>query len=149
MVEKKSEGFSNEERAAIRERAQELATGEAKGESAVLAKITEMPEPDQSMAKRIHEIIKASAPTLLPRTWYGFPAYANEDGKVICFFQSAHRFKSRYATLGFNDAARLDEGNMWPTSFALKELSAAEEAKVAALVKKATGYWVEDTQTSG
>ncbi len=137
MAEKKLGGFSNEERAAMRERAQELAAGEEKGESAVLAKIAEMPEPDQTMAKRIHEIIKASAPALSPRTWYGMPAYADKDGKVICFFQSAHRFKSRYATFGFNDAARLDEGRLWPTAFALKELTAAEEAIISALVKKA------------
>ena len=137
MAKKEFGGFSDEERAAMRERAQELASGGAKGEGAVLVKITGMPESDQAMAKRIHEIIKTSAPALSPRTWYGMPAYANKDGKVICFFQSAHRFKSRYATFGFNDAARLDEGNMWPTSFALKELTAAEEAKIAALVKKA------------
>ena len=137
MAEKKYGGFSDEERAAMKERAQELAAGEVKGESAVLTKIAEMPEPDQAMAKRIHEIIKASAPALSPRTWYGMPAYADKEGKVICFFQSTHRFKSRYATFGFNDAARLDEGNMWPTSFALKELTTAEEAKIAALVKKA------------
>ena len=137
MAEKKYGGFSDEERAAMKERTQELAAGEVKGESAVLTKIAEMPEPDQAMAKRIHEIIKASAPALSPRTWYGMPAYADKEGKVICFFQSAHRFKSRYATFGFNDAARLDKGNMWPTSFALKELTTAEEAKIAALVKKA------------
>jgi len=137
MAEKKSGGFSNEEQAAMRERARELAAGEVKGESAVIAKIAEMPEPDQAMAKRIHEIIKASAPALSPRPWYGMPAYADKDGKVICFFQSAHRFKSRYATFGFNDAARLDEGHMWPTAFALKELTAAEEASISALVKKA------------
>ena len=110
MADKKLGGFSDEERAAMRERAQELAAGGAKGEGAVLVKITGMPEPDQAMAKRIHEIIKTSAPALSPRTWYGMPAYANKNGKVICFFQSAHRFKSRYATFGFNDAARLDEG---------------------------------------
>ena len=137
MAEKKYGGFSDEERTAMKERTQELAAGEVKGTSAVLMKIAEMPEPDQAMAKRIHEIIKASAPALSPRTWYGMPAYADKEGKVICFFQSTHRFKSRYATFGFNDAARLDEGNMWPTSFALKELTTAEEAKIAALVKKA------------
>jgi len=137
MAEKKYGGFSDEERTAMKERTQELAAGEVKGASAVLMKIAEMPEPDQAMAKRIHEIIKASAPALSPRTWYGMPAYADKEGKVICFFQSTHRFKSRYATFGFNDAARLDEGNMWPTSFALKELTTAEEAKIAALVKKA------------
>jgi uncharacterized protein YdhG (YjbR/CyaY superfamily) len=137
MVEKSTRGFSDEEREAMKERAQELAAGEVKGESAVLMKIAEMPEPDQTMAKRIHKIIKASVPALSPRTWYGMPAYADKDGKVICFFQSAHRFKSRYATFGFNDAARLDEGNMWPISFALRELTPAEEVKIAALVKKA------------
>jgi uncharacterized protein YdhG (YjbR/CyaY superfamily) len=137
MAEKEFGGFSDEERAAMRERAQELATGETKGESAVLMKIAEMPEPDQTMAKRIHEIIKTIAPALSPRTWYGMPAYADKGGKVICFFQSAHRFKSRYATFGFNDAAHLDEGNMWPTSFALKALTTAEEAKIVALMKKA------------
>ena len=139
MAEKKYGGFSDEERAAIKERAQELAAGEAKGESAVLAKIAEMPEPDQTMAKRIHEIIKTNAPALSPRTWYGMPAYANKNSKVICFFQSAHRFKSRYATFGFNDAAHLDEGNMWPTAFALKALTTAEESKITTLVRKAVG----------
>jgi len=103
----------------------------------VLAKIAEMPQPDQAMAKRIHEIIKFSAPALAPRTWYGMPAYADKDGKVICFFQSAHRFKSRYAAFGFNDTAHLDEGRMWPTAYALTDLTAAEEAKISALVKKA------------
>ena len=137
MAEKNYRGFSDEERAAMRERAQELAAGETKGESAVLMKIAEMPEPDQAMAKRIHEIIKGSAPTLSPRTWYGMPAYANKDGKVICFFQNANRFKSRYATFGFNDAAKLDSGAMWPVAFALTELTAADEKKIAALVKKA------------
>ncbi len=137
MVEKKYGGFSDNERAAMKERTREMAAGEIIGESAVLAKIVEMPEPDQIMAKRIHEIIKTGAPALTPRTWYGMPAYANKDGQVVCFFQSAHKFKSRYATLGFTGAARLDEGNMWPTYFALKELTAAEEAKIAELVKKA------------
>ena len=137
MAEKEYGGFSSEERTAMRERAQELAAGEVKGESAVLAKIAEMPEPDRTMAKRIHEIIKANAPTLSPRTWYGMPAYADKDGKVICFFQSAHRLKSRYATFGFNDTASLDEGHMWPTAFALTELTAADEATISALVKKA------------
>jgi uncharacterized protein YdhG (YjbR/CyaY superfamily) len=134
---KTSEGFSAEERAAMRERAQELKASKADGESAVLAKIAEMPEPDRAMAERIHAIIKASAPALTPKTWYGMPAYANKDGKVVCFFQSAHKFNARYATFGFNDVAHLDEGVMWPTSFALKELTAAEEARIAALVKKA------------
>ena len=136
---KPSKGFTAEERAAMKERAKELKAEaeKADGESALLAKIAEMPEPDRSMGERLHAIIKASAPDLLPKTWYGMPAYANTDGKVVCFFQSAHRFKARYATFGFNDAAHLDEGAMWPTSFALKELTAAEEAKISALVKKA------------
>jgi uncharacterized protein YdhG (YjbR/CyaY superfamily) len=141
---KASKGFTDEERAAMKERAQELKTaarrspraGKADGESDVLAKIAEMPEPDRSMAERLHALIKASAPALSPRTWYGMPAYA-KDGKVVCFFQSAHKFKSRYATFGFSDKANLDEGAMWPTSFALKELTAAEEARIGALVKKA------------
>ncbi|MBI4340202.1 MAG: DUF1801 domain-containing protein [Chloroflexi bacterium] len=135
---KTSKGFTDQEKAAMRERAQELkaAKSKADGEGYVLAKIAEMPEPDRSMAERLHAIIKASAPALSPRTWYGMPAYA-KDGKVVCFFQSAGKFKSRYATFGFNDDANLDEGTMWPTSFALKELTAAEEAKIAALVKKA------------
>jgi uncharacterized protein YdhG (YjbR/CyaY superfamily) len=135
---KKSKGFTDEERAAMKERAQELkaAADKAGGESAVLAKIAEMPEPDRAMAKRLHAIIKASAPALSPKTWYGMPAYA-KDGKVVCYFLSAHKFKSRYATFGFNDAANLDEGAMWPTSFALTELTATEEARISALVKKA------------
>jgi uncharacterized protein YdhG (YjbR/CyaY superfamily) len=135
---KKSKGFTDEERAAMKERAQELKAEarKADGESAVLAKIAEMPEPDRAMGKRLHAIVKASAPALSPKTWYGMPAYA-KDGKVVCFFQSAQKFKSRYATFGFSDKANLDEGAMWPTSFALKELTAAEEAKIAALVKKA------------
>src|SRR3989338_5998395 len=128
--------FTDEERAAMKDRVQELSADKADGEKAVLAKIAEMPEPDCAMAKRLHAIIKASAPTLSPKTWYGMPAYA-KDGKVVCFFQSAHKFKSRYATFGFRDEANLDEGAMWPTSFALKELTAAEEAKIGALVKKA------------
>ena len=129
-------GFTDEERAAMKERAQELKADKADGESAVLAKIAEMPEPDRAMAERLHAIIKASAPALSPKTWYGMPAYA-KDGKVVCFFQSAQKFNSRYATFGFSDEANLDEGAMWPTSFALKELTAAEEAKISALVKKA------------
>ncbi|MEW6404245.1 MAG: hypothetical protein AB1649_20805 [Chloroflexota bacterium] len=139
----KSKGFTAEERAAMKERAKELKAearadkDKAEGESAVLAKIAEMPEPDRSMAQRLHEIIKASAPALSPKTWYGMPAYANKDGKVVCFFQSAAKFDSRYATFGFNDTANLDEGALWPTSFALKELTAAEEARISALVKKA------------
>ena len=141
---KKSKGFTDEERAAMKERAQELkaearrGTDKADGESAVLAKIAEMPKPDRAMAERLHAIIKASAPALSPKTWYGMPAYAKDD-KIVCFFQSAEKFKARYATLGFNDAANLDEGAMWPVSFALKELTAAEEAKIAALVRKAVG----------
>jgi uncharacterized protein YdhG (YjbR/CyaY superfamily) len=141
---KSSKGFTDEERAAMRERARELKAAarrgprasKADGESDVLVKIAEMPEPDRAMAERLHAIIKASAPALSPRTWYGMPAYA-KDGKVVCFFQSAEKFKSRYATFGFNDAANLDEGAMWPTSFALKELTAAEEKEIGELVKKA------------
>ena len=131
-------GFTDEERAAMRERAQEQkeAASREEGEKAVLATIAAMPEPDRVMGERLHAIIKASAPVLSPRTWYGMPAYAR-DGNVVCFFQSAQKFKTRYATLGFSDKANLDEGGMWPTAFALKELTAAEEAKIAALVKKA------------
>ena len=141
-IDKTSKGFTDEERAAMKERARELkaearaSKDKADGESAVLAKIAEMPEPDRAMAKRLHAIVKASAPALSPKTWYGMPAYA-KDGKIVCFFQSADKFKSRYATFGFNDEANLDEGAMWPTSFALKELTAADEAKIGALVKKA------------
>ncbi len=137
-INKKSKGFTDEERAAMKERAQELKAEarKADGESALLAKIAEMPEPDRAMGKQLHAIIKASAPALSPKTWYGMPAYA-KDGKVLCYFQSAHKFKSRYATLGFSDEANLDEGAMWPTSFALKELTAADEARIGALVKKA------------
>jgi uncharacterized protein YdhG (YjbR/CyaY superfamily) len=136
---KASMGLTAEERAALRETIAErrAAGGKAEGESAVLAKIAEMPASDRAIAKRIHAIIKASAPTLAPKTWYSMPAYANKDGKVVCFFQSAAKFKSRYATLGFSDTANLDEGNMWPVAFALKELTAAEEARISALVKKA------------
>ena len=130
--------FTDEERAAMKERSRELKSGSADGESDVLAKIAEMQEPDRLMAERLHEIVKASAPALSPRTWYGMPAYAR-DGKVVCFFQSAQKFKTRYATLGFSDKADLDEGRMWPTAFALKELTAAEEARIGALVKKAAG----------
>jgi uncharacterized protein YdhG (YjbR/CyaY superfamily) len=133
---KASTMFTEQERAAMRERIQELKAGEADGESNVLAKIAQMSERDRAMAERLHAIIKASAPALSPRTWYGMPAYA-KDGNVICFFQSAQKFKTRYATLGFSDKANLDEGAMWPTSFALKELSTAVEARIAALVKKA------------
>jgi uncharacterized protein YdhG (YjbR/CyaY superfamily) len=143
-IGKTAKGFTDEERAAMEERAQELKAearrgpraGKADGESDVLAKIAEMPEPDRAMAKRLHAIIKASAPALSPKTWYGMPAYA-KDGKVVCYFQNAQKFKSRYATFGFSDEANLDEGPMWPTSFALKELTAAEEARISALVKKA------------
>jgi uncharacterized protein YdhG (YjbR/CyaY superfamily) len=134
-TKKKSKGFTAEERAAMRERAQEL-KAEAT-EKDVLMKITEMPEPDRAMGERLHAIVKASAPALSPRTWYGMPAYANEDGKVVCYFTPASKFKERYATFGFNATANLDEGAMWPTSFALKELTAAEEARIGALVKKA------------
>ena len=135
---KTSKGFSDEEKGAMRERVKELkaATDKADGESAVLAKIAEMPAPDRALGKRLHEIIKASAPALSPKLWYGMPAYA-KDGKVVCFFQSAQKFSTRYATFGFSDKANLDEAAMWPTSFALKELTAAEEAKIGALVKKA------------
>ena len=133
-----SKGFTDEERLAMKERAQELKAEAAKadGESALLAKIAEMQGPDRAMAKRLHAIIKASAPDLTPKTWYGMPAYA-KDGKVLCYFQDAKKFNSRYATFGFSDEANLDAGAMWPTSFALKKLTAAEEAKIGALVKKA------------
>ncbi len=137
-IGKTSKGFTAEERAAMKERAQEL-KAEAKkadGESAVLAAIAAMQEPDRAMAERLHAIIKASAPALSPKTWYGMPAYARDD-KVVCFFQSAQKFNTRYATLGFSDAANLDEGALWPTAYALKELTAAEEARIGALVKKA------------
>ena len=142
-TQKPAKGFTGEERGAMKERAQELKAarggpraGKADGESDVLAKIAEMPEPDRAMAERVHAIIKANAPALSPRTWYGMPAYA-KDGKVVCFFQAAAKFKSRYATLGFSDSANLDEGAMWPTAFALAELTAADEARIGALVKKA------------
>jgi uncharacterized protein YdhG (YjbR/CyaY superfamily) len=135
----KSKGFTAEERAAMKERARELkAEGRrADGEKALLAKIAEMPEPDRAMAQRLHAIITASAPDLSPKTWYGMPAYANKDGKVVCYFTPASKFKERYATFGFNAAANLDDGAMWPTSFALTELSPAEEARIGKLVKKA------------
>ena len=134
----KSKGFTAEERAAMKERAQELKAeaSKADGERALLAKIAEMPPADRAIAKRIHALVKGSAPGLSPKTWYGMPAYA-KDGKVVCFFQSAQKFKSRYATFGFSDKANLDEGAMWPTSFALKKLTAADEARIATLVKKA------------
>jgi uncharacterized protein YdhG (YjbR/CyaY superfamily) len=133
---KPSKGFTAEERAAMRERAREAKAGKTDGESDVLAKIAEMAEPDRAMAERLHALIKASAPALSPRTWYGMPAYAR-DGKVVCFFQAAEKFKTRYATLGFSDKANLDEGAMWPTSFALKKLTAAGEKRIRALVKQA------------
>jgi len=139
---KTSKGFTDEERAAIKERAKELKAearankDKAEGESDVLAKIAEMPEPERTMATRLHAIITASAPALAPKTWYGMPAYA-KDGKIVCFFQSAQKFNTRYATLGFSDTANLDEGALWPVAFALKELNASEEAKIRALVKKA------------
>jgi uncharacterized protein YdhG (YjbR/CyaY superfamily) len=141
---KASEGFTDEERAAMKERAEEAKAArrrgprasKADGESDVLAKIAEMPEPDRAMAERLHAMVEASAPDLSPRTWYGMPAYA-KDGKVVCFFQSTQKFKSRYATFGFSDKANLDDGAMWPTTFALKELTAATEARIGELVKKA------------
>jgi uncharacterized protein YdhG (YjbR/CyaY superfamily) len=145
-IDKKSKGFTDEERAAMKERARELKAearrgprgkkNNADGESDVLAKIAAMPEPDRAMATRLHTIIKASAPALSPKTWYGMPAYA-KDGNVVCFFQSAQTFKARYATFGFSDKANLDEGAMWPVAFALKELTATEEARIVALVKRA------------
>jgi uncharacterized protein YdhG (YjbR/CyaY superfamily) len=138
------EGFTDDERAAMKDHAQELKAAARRGpraakadaEADVLAKIAEMPEPDRALAERLHAIIKASAPALSPKTWYGMPAYA-KDGKIVCFFQGAYKFKSRYATFGFNDSANLDEGTMWPTAFALTELTAADEARISALVKKA------------
>jgi len=136
---RKTGGFTDEERAAMQERAKEARAdraGKADGESAVLEKIAEMPEPDRAMAERLHAIVKANAPGLSPRTWYGMPAYA-KDGKVVCFFRPGHKFKDRYATFGFNDKANLDEGHMWPIAFALTELSAADEKRIATLVKKA------------
>jgi uncharacterized protein YdhG (YjbR/CyaY superfamily) len=133
---KEPKGFTDEERAAMRERARELKAGKADGEGDLLAKIAEMPEADRAMAQRLHAVVKANAPDLEPKTWYGMPAYA-KDGKVVCFFQSAHKFKARYATFGFSDTANLDDGAMWPTSFALKRLTGAEEAQIVALVKRA------------
>jgi len=139
-------GFTDEERAAMKERARELKaesrrsprTNQADGEADVLAKIAEMPQPDRAMAERLHAIIKTIAPALSPRTWYGMPAYA-KDGDVVCFFQSGHKFKARYATFGFSDKANLDEGTVWPVAFALKELTADDEARIGELVKKAVG----------
>jgi len=137
-TKKRYEGFTDEEKAAMLDRVQEqkIASRQAEGESDLLAKIAELPEPDRAMAKRLHAIVKASAPALSPTTWYGMPAYA-KDGKVVCFFQSAQKFKTRYATLGFSDRANLDEGNMWPNAFALTKLTAADEARIGALVRKA------------
>jgi uncharacterized protein YdhG (YjbR/CyaY superfamily) len=143
MSPSKDTGFTEDEKAAMKERAKELKAearagkDKAERENAVLAKIAEMPEADRTMAQRIHDIIKANVPTLMPKTWYGMPAYANKDGKVVCFFQSAQKFNTRYSTLGFSDAANLDEDALWPVAFALKGLTAAEEAKISALVKKA------------
>jgi len=136
---KRAQGLTAEEKAALKETVQErkAAARGANDEKAVLAKIAEMSGPDRAIAKRLHELIKSSAPSLSPKTWYGMPAYANKDGKVVCYFTPADKFKSRYATFGFNDDAKLDEGAMWPTSFALKELTAAAEARIGALVKKA------------
>ena len=133
---KKSKGFTAEERAAMKDRVQELKAGKTEGEGAVLAKIAAMPEPDRALGKRLHAIIKASAPGLAPKLWYGMPAYAKDD-KVVCFFQSAQKFKTRYATLGFSDKANLDDGHLWPTAFALKQLTGAAEARIGALVKQA------------
>ncbi len=141
-TDKTSEGWTDDERAAMQERAREMkaasrkGAAEADGETDVLAKIAEMPAPDRAMAARLHALIKASAPVLSPRTWYGMPAYA-KDGKVVCHFQSAAKFKSRYATFGFSDEANLDQGTMWPVAFALRELTAADETRIGALVKKA------------
>ncbi len=130
-------GFSDFEREAMKNRAHELLMDKSEGESALLAKIATMVQPDKGMAERIHALVKEHAPELEPKTWYGMPAYANKDGKVVCFFQDAIKFKARYATFGFNDAALLDDGDMWPTSFALKKLTAVEEKKIVTLLKKA------------
>jgi hypothetical protein len=137
-TKKRYDGFTDEERGAMKDRVQEMKAGarKADGESAVLAKIAEMPDSDRAMAKRLHAVIKASAPALEPKLWYGMPAYA-KDGKVVCFFQSGQKFKTRYATFGFSDTARLDEGTMWPNAYALTKLTAADEARIGALVKKA------------
>lgn len=135
--------FSAEERAAMKERAKELKAEEraqksrADGESDLLSKIAELPEPERTRAARIHEIVTANAPNLAPKTWYGMPAYANDEGKIVCFYQSAQKFDTRYGTFGFNDSATLDDGNVWPTAYAVKDLTPADEAKIAALVKKA------------
>jgi uncharacterized protein YdhG (YjbR/CyaY superfamily) len=139
----KSKAFSDEEKSAMKERAKEMKAearankNREEGESDLLAKIAEMPEPERSMAKRLHEIITANAPALLPKTWYGMPAYANKEGKIVCFFQSAQKFNTRYATLGFNDTANLDDGALFPVAYALKTLNAPEEARIGELVKKA------------
>jgi uncharacterized protein YdhG (YjbR/CyaY superfamily) len=133
---RKSEGFTDEERSAMKERVQELKAKKGDGESDLLAKIAAMPEPERRMAERLHAIVKATAPELSPKTWYGMPAWA-KDGDVVCFFQSAQKFKTRYATLGFSDKAKLDEGSLWPTAFALEAMTAAEEERIAALVKRA------------
>jgi uncharacterized protein YdhG (YjbR/CyaY superfamily) len=137
-TKKRYEGFTDEERDAMKSRVEEMKVGKADGESAVLAKIAEMPAADRDMASRIHALVKASAPALSPKLWYGMPAYA-KDGKIVCFFQTAQKFKTRYATFGFNDAAKLDEGSMWPTAFALTKLTDADEARIVALVKRAAG----------
>jgi hypothetical protein len=138
---KPAAGFTREEREAMRDRVREIESGRGKGDgdADVLAAIAGMPEPDRRMAQRLHVLIKSSAPELSPKTWYGMPAYAGKDGKVVCFFRNASKFKDRYATFGFNDKAKLDDGNMWPTAFALTKLTATEEKQIAALVKKAVG----------
>ena len=138
-TKRRYEAFTEEEKDAMKQRVSELKVGKAEGESAVLEKIAEMSEADRAMAKRIHAVVKASAPTLSPKLWYGMPAYAREGGKIVCFFQPAQKFKTRYATLGFNDPAHLDDGGMWPVAYALLRLTAAEEARIGALVKKAAG----------
>jgi len=135
-----SKTFSDEERAAMQDRALELKANKTDGEKILLAKIAAMPEPDKSIANKIHSIIKETAPQLTPKTWYGMPAYANKDGKVVCFFQSAAKFKYRYATLGFNDPANLDEGHFWPTSYAITKLTVTEEKKIKELIKKAMRF---------
>ncbi len=135
----KSNAFTDEERAAMKERAKELKANKADGEGSVLAKLAEMSEPDRSMGERLHDIIKANAPSLSPKLWYGMPSYATKEGKIVCFFQAAQKFNARYATLGFNDTAKLDEGTLWPVAFALKELTAEDEVRIGELVKKAAG----------
>ncbi|KXK14595.1 MAG: hypothetical protein UZ15_CFX003003039 [Chloroflexi bacterium OLB15] len=136
---KNDQSFTEEERAAMKERAKELKRGKADGESDLLAKIAEMPAPEREMATRLHEIVKANAPTLAPKTWYGMPAYANKEGKVVFFFQPASKFNARYSTLGFNDSAMLDDGDLWPVAYALKTITPAIEARIVALVKQAVG----------